>query len=110
MTEEKPVAKKKPGRPRKIENLNIQPEQDAKEIVDIAPEATDDPLAKINMENVVVYMKNGFSYSGPGIHFDREAPFQIMEPIEAERLIKSMPYRFEYADKEKVKEFYNIGS
>jgi len=54
-------------------------------------------------------MKSGYSYSSPEVSFSREQPFRLMNPIEAARLISSMDYRFEYANKEQVEEFYSLG-
>lgn len=80
-----------------------------KEIVDAAPDFADDPIANINEENVMVFMKSGHSYYGPEIAFTKEDPFQLMNAIEAARLINSMGYRFEYASKQQVENFYSIG-
>ncbi len=79
------------------------------EVSDVVLEDTDDPISKINQEQVMVFMKNGYSYSSPEISFTREKPFQLMHPIDAARLINSMDYRFEYANKEQVEEFYSLG-
>ncbi len=70
---------------------------------------TEDPIAKINQEKVMVFMKSGYSFSSPDASFTREKPFQLMNAIEAARLISSMDYRFEYATKEQVEEFYSLG-
>lgn len=72
-------------------------------------DSTDDPISKINQDKVMVYMKNGYSFSSPDVSFTREQPFQLMGAIEAARLINSMDYRFEYATKEQVEEFYSLG-
>lgn len=79
------------------------------DVSDVVAEGTDDPISKINQERVMVYMKSGYSYSSPEVSFSREKPFQLMNPIDAARLISSMDYRFEYANKEQVEEFYSLG-
>lgn len=79
------------------------------EISDLHVEDPGDPISKINQEQVMVYMKSGYSYSSPEISFSREQPFRLMNAIEAARLISSMDYRFEYANKEQVEEFYSLG-
>lgn len=78
------------------------------EVVDLHVES-DDPISKINQEKVMVFMKNGYSYSSPDISFTRDNPFQLMNAIEAMRLVNSMSERFEYATKEQVEEFYSLG-
>lgn len=78
-------------------------------VVEDAYIESDDPITKINQEKVMVFMKNGYSYSSPDISFTRETPFQLMNAIEAARLINSMSERFEYASKEQVEEFYSLG-
>jgi hypothetical protein len=79
------------------------------EVSDLHVENPDDVISKINQEQVMVYMKSGYSYSSPEVSFTREKPFRLMNPIEAARLISSMDYRFEYANKEQVEEFYSLG-
>lgn len=79
------------------------------EISDLHIEDSYDPISKINQDQVMVYMKSGYSYSSPDLSFTRDQPFQLMNPIEAARLISSMDYRFEYANKEQVEEFYSLG-
>jgi hypothetical protein len=79
------------------------------EVVDLHVEDSDDAISKINQEQVMVYMKSGYSYYSPDLSFTRDQPFQLMNAIEAARLISSMDYRFEYANKEQVEEFYSLG-
>ena len=79
------------------------------EVSDLHIEDSNDPISKINQEQVMVYMKSGYSYSSPEVSFSREKPFRLMNPIDAARLISSMDYRFEYANKEQVEEFYSLG-
>jgi hypothetical protein len=79
------------------------------EVSDVVLEDTDDPISKINQEQVMVFMKSGYSYSSPEVSFSRDKPFRLMNPIDAARLINSMDYRFEYASKEQVEEFYSLG-
>ena len=79
------------------------------EAEDVYVESSDDPIAKINQEKVMVYMKSGFSFSSPEVSFTRDKPFVLMNAIDAARLISSMDYRFEYATKEQVEEFYSLG-
>ena len=80
-----------------------------KQIVEATPEIADDPIANINEENVMVFMKSGHSYYGPEVAFTEEEPFHLMNAIEAARLINSMSYRFEYASKQQVENFYSLG-
>ena len=79
------------------------------EVADLHAEDTDDAISKINQKEVMVFMKSGYSYSSPECSFTRDKPFQLMNPIDAARLISSMDYRFEYANKEQVEEFYSLG-
>ena len=80
-----------------------------KVVAEPAPNFSDDPIANINQEEVMVFMKSGHSYHGPEVNFTKEDPFQLMNPIEAGRLINSMSYRFEYASKQQVEKFYSLG-
>ena len=78
-------------------------------IDDVNFESSDDPIAKINQDRVMVFMKTGHSYYSPEVTFTREKPFQLMNPIDAARLISSMEQRFVYATKEQVENFYSLG-
>lgn len=79
------------------------------EIIDLVPETLDDPIAKINQDKVMVYMQRGHSYSSPEVFFTKEKPFQLMNPIDAARLISGMSDRFVYATKQQVENFYSLG-
>jgi len=94
------VSQSKVARKKKVE---------APVVDDVVMDSSDDPISKINQEKVMVFMKNGYSYSSPEVSFTREQPFQLMNAIEAARLINSMEYRFDYATKEQVEEFYSLG-
>ncbi len=79
------------------------------DLIDVAPESDNDPVAMIKMTDVVVFMKSGYSYTGPGVQFTRGDPFQRMDAIDAQRLISSMPRRFTLATREQIEKFYSLG-
>lgn len=69
-----------------------------------------DPVSIIQeIQDVLLYMKSGHSYYGPDIEFTKEAPFKMINPIEAQRLINAYPDRFCLATKDQVEEFYSLG-
>lgn len=68
-----------------------------------------DPIAQIMTTDVIVFMRSGHSYYGPDIEFTKEAPFQRVDAIEANRLINSIPERFCLATKEQIEKFYSLG-
>jgi hypothetical protein len=69
----------------------------------------DDPIAQIMVSDVIVFMMSGYSYYGPDVEFTKEAPFQRMDAIEANRLMHSIPERFCLATREQIEEFYSLG-
>lgn len=98
--------------------LTVKPEDDdlPQDLLDqLAEESEDeeevdpeDPVANIADENrvTVIRMLQGTSYSTPDYEWTDEHPFQLMKPIEAERLMKDLPERFALSNKEQVKDFY----
>lgn len=70
---------------------------------------TSDPVSQIMLDDVVVFMKTGQSYFGPGIEFTKDSPFQRMNAGDAQRLIDSIPSRFCLATKDQIREFYSLG-
>lgn len=116
MTEEKPVAKKAPAKkaaPKKVvEEIVVEEvlDDDFEEAVaGQSPDSSGDALEVLTTKDVVVYMKMGHSYSGPGFKFTPDAPFQRMTSAQATELLHSIPDRFELATKEQVEEFYSDG-
>ena len=105
-----PPAKKaaqKPNAEDSEQSVDVVEDKPARKVVEKID--VDDPISKINQEKVMVFMKNGYSYSSPDISFTRDEPFQLMNAIDAMRLVNSMSERFEYATKEQVEEFYSLG-
>lgn len=112
-----PVAKKTAEKPNTEESeqsvgtLEDKPKPKASKKIDVDSVVVnaDDPIAKINQDKVMVFMKNGYSYSSPDVLFTRDKPFLLMNAIEASRLVSQMGERFDYATKEQVEEFYSLG-
>ena len=118
MTEEKPTAKKAPAKkaaPKKVakevvEEIVVEEvlHYDFEEtVVEQSSDYTGDALEVLAAKDVVVYMKMGHSYSGPGFKFTADAPFQRMTSGQATELLQSIPDRFELATKGQVEEFYS---
>lgn len=104
MSEEKPVAKKSTAKKAAVKK---PVEEHVEEIIEES--STPDALDVITAKDVVVFMKMGYSYSGPDYEFTSEAPFQRVSPTLAAQLIQTTPERFEIATKEQVQEFYSGG-
>lgn len=116
MTEEKPVAKKAPAKKaaakKVVEEIVVEEvlDDDFDETVTDQPsEPAPDAAEVIADKDVVVYMKMGYSYSGPEFKFTSDAPFQRLTSGQATELIQSIPERFELATKDQVEQFYSGG-
>jgi hypothetical protein len=78
-------------------------------ILEATHNTSDDPIANIQSEGVMVKMQMGHSYYSPTVEFTQESPFQLVDPTEAEYLLSSYAGRFVIATKRMVEEFYQLG-
>jgi hypothetical protein len=81
----------------------------AEKILDATPNISDDPLAALNIEQIMVKMNFGEAYYSPTVEFTKEDPFQLVEPLEANYLINEYPEKFVIASKKMVEDFYKLG-
>jgi hypothetical protein len=81
----------------------------AEQILDATPNISDDPLAALNIEKIMVKMNFGEAYYSPNVEFTKADPFQLVEPLEANYLINEYPNKFVIASKKMVEDFYKLG-
>lgn len=85
--------------------LDLLTDEEEAEPVDVEDAVA--PIEDVG-RTVMVKMLQGTAYGTPDLEWTKEDPFQLMNPIEAERLIKDLPERFAIVTKEQVQEFYNL--
>ena len=78
-------------------------------ILEATHDTSDDPIANITNEGVMIKMQIGHSYYSPNCEFTQEAPFQLVEPAEAEFLINEYAGKFVVATRKMVEDFYQLG-
>lgn len=78
-------------------------------ILEATHDTSDDPIANITNDGVMIKMQMGHSYYSPTVEFTQEAPFQLVDPTEAEYLLSSYDGKFVVATKKMVEDFYQLG-
>ena len=78
-------------------------------ILEATHDTSDDPIENIKNEGVMIKMQTGHAYYSPTVEFTQEAPFQLVNPVEAEYLVNSYNGKFIVATKKMVEDFYQLG-
>jgi hypothetical protein len=78
-------------------------------ILEATHDTSDDPIANINQEKVMIKMVLGEAYYSPTVEFTKEEPFQLVDPHEANYLLTEYSSKFVSATKKMVEDFYQLG-